>query len=281
MRYQQRTEPLHEVGECNELDVMVVRGIDLRQSRMVRLALENLREQTGGLILPSSIAEIPLPIYGSDTLKRAVLESSKKSAVGKKGRNSPVVSVAKLDTVCDEIQEEHDFGDLTLDVLDPENPFCIDEYDQLVVALDQDNPSYVLDQEKIHEIVESRNLNTCSDEDNNVTYFKPPTLVIGQVERHALGFGEEHERFMSDPNAFIAEQMYYYQKPDKDGFIDRPQIFPEQVCFGGISVVARRRLPASFPKLTVIETTLPGRYDGIRLIRGSDTEDELTLETSP
>jgi hypothetical protein len=77
-QFPRRVEPLHEDGACGELDVMVVREINLRNSRLVRLALDNLGEHTGGLVRPISVGEIPFPIFGGPPLKRAVLEKAKK-----------------------------------------------------------------------------------------------------------------------------------------------------------------------------------------------------------
>jgi hypothetical protein len=277
-QYPGRIEPLHEDGTCGELDVMVVREISLRNSRLVRVALDNLGEYTGGLVKPISIGEIPFPIFGGPPLKRAVLDKVPK--IGSRSKKSVVTSMKKMDEVLDKITDRHDFHNLELDLADPEAPFRIDEYDRLVISLDDSNEQLAEDRERILEALVNILEDVDQDEIDNITYFKPPAIVVGEVQRHMLGLGEGQAEFVRNPNPRLAELITEgLNTVDADGFRIEKEIFPSSVCFGALNIVARKRVPAVEAKLKIIESPLAGTYDGARLVKHSQvTEDDYLDE---
>ncbi len=276
-QYPRRVEPLHEDGSCGELDVMVVREISLRNSRLVRVALDNLGEYTGGLVKPISIGEIPFPIFGGPPLKRAVLDKVTKP--GTRSKKSVVTSMTKMDEVLSKIIDRHDFDDLNLELENPDAPFHIDEYDRLVIGLNDSNPQLAQDRENILgalvDILEDVN----QDEIDNITYFKPPAVVVGEVQRHMLGLGEEQAEFVRDPNPRLNELIADgLNAVDTDGFRIEKELFPSSICFGALSIVARKRVPSVEAKLKIIESPLSGTYDGLRRIKDSPIEDDDFFE---
>lgn len=272
-----RVEPLHEDGACGELDVMVVREINLRNSRLVRLALDNLGEHTGGLVTPISIGEIPFPIFGGPPLKRAVLEKARNS--GKYSKKAVVTSMTKMDEVLSKITDRHEFDDLNLELDDPESPFYVDDYDRLVIGLNDSNSQLAQDRENILDALTDILEDIGQDEIDAITYFKPPAIVVGEVQRHMLGLGEEQAEFVRDPNPRLAELINDgLQSVDADGFKIEKELFPSSICFGALSIVARKRVPAVEAKLKIIETPLGGTFDGVRLVKGSALTDDDYLE---
>lgn len=275
-QYPRRIEPLHEDGACGELDVMVVREISFKHSRLVRLALDNLVEHTGGLVQPISLGEIPFPLFGGALLKRAVLDKKPSSPRHPKNSKKAMdLSQGKMQDVLEWILDRYEFPDLNLELDEPVAPFYVDEYDRLVVRLDDSNEELARDRENILNAVVDV-LDTVEQEEiDSVTYFKPPAIVVGEVQRHMLGFGKEHADFTEDPNAYLANLIDdSVNTVDSDGLRIPTSIFPSSVCFGALNIVRRKRVPAVKQKLEVVETPLPGYYDGLRLIKPRFDEEE-------
>ncbi len=271
MRYRQRTEPLHEVGECNDLDVMVVRGLDLRGSRAIQHALESLGEQTGGVIEPISIGEIPFPIFGGPLLKRAVMTEKINRQRGSRSQRGPVISVERMDDVRDEIMDAHSFEPLTLRVLDPRAPFRVDEHDQLVVALNGKNRQFEHDQKGIMSAMKSILGGVSQGEIDATTYFKPPKIVVATVNRHVLGVGDDHDRFMENPNTYLAD-VIKGNRTLADDFEEEVRLFPNRCKFGDPKVVTRMKVPSHIPMLEQAEAAYDIEFDGLIAVRKAEDD---------
>lgn len=251
--------PQRGSGDCGDLDVMVVRELSLRRSRPIRHALTNLEQVSSGLILPKSIGEIALKVFGSSSLK---------SIAGKKTKRGFVIDQDNLDSLGDEIFQTFEFEDLSLEVANPDEPFSIDDYDQLVVEL-KDTPQ--LDADKVHilQSVRSRLSPIEQTGEDIVEDFRPPTIIVGEVQLQTIELGEEHERFINDPNGFLANLLLPQENRDIDGG-DDPELFPAQICFGALKVITRDIVPASFSKLKVIEARTSGIFGADNKLKKTD-----------
>ena len=243
-RDERRFEPLHEGGTCNDLDVMVVRGISLPDARPVRITLKALRNDTAGLVVPHSVAEIPLPISGGTLLKSLVTAEKARRKKTNKPTGKKTIPLNRLDSIRDCMTAMHDFDDITLDVSRPDEPFHVNDHDQLVVELSDDNPQFDADRDKIFESMEHLLRHSGHRVFDTITDFRPPEIILGTVLPYMLdGDYTAYDAFKKDPNPIIKARMNEAREHRGDLPIDGP-IFPETVTFGGLRVVTRKRTPA-------------------------------------
>lgn len=242
-RDERRFEPLHEGGTCNDLDVMVVRGISLPKARLVRVALRALENDTAGLIAPYSVGEIPLPISGGTLLKGLVTAEKEKRNKEKKPAHKKTIPFKRLDAICELMTDMHDFADLTLRAAHPDEPFSVNDHDQVVVELDDTNPQLDADRDKIFESMEHLLRRSGHNAFETITDFRPPEIIIGTVLPYMLdGDYTVYDKFKRNPNSVIKARIEEARELRGELPLDG-SIFPESVTFGGLRVVARKRTP--------------------------------------
>lgn len=242
-RDERRFEPLHEGGKCSESDVMVVRGIHVPDARPVRHALKSLKHDTSGLIVPYSVGEIPLPIFGGTLLKSLVAAEKAKRKKQKKLVSRSTIPTHRLDDVNAQMSDMCETGSLTLEVASPERPFYVNDHDQIVVEFEDTNPQLDEDRDSILRAMECLLGNHGDDANETVTYFRPPEIVLGLVQPFMLDKGQSYTDFRADPNDIIRQRVNDARDLRGEPPIDGP-IFPKTVTFDGLRVVARRRTPA-------------------------------------
>jgi hypothetical protein len=91
--------------------------------------------------------------------------------------------MTKMNEVLGKITDRHEFEDLELELDDPDAPFYVDDYDRLVVGLNDANPQLALDRENILDALVDILDDVEQEEIEAITYFKPPAIVVGEVQQ--------------------------------------------------------------------------------------------------